>query len=126
MLVSFNDFGREINLNVQIEVGPRAYQPTLLFLLSPQIDTPNVEAFGASIAGLEFESYNGGRDSKERLTQVRSGFHYLSSLILMALGVVSCLTECNTKDANSGFHRQWVQGPEAGEGDREAEGVQAV
>ena len=24
MLVSFNDFGREINLNVQIEVGPRS------------------------------------------------------------------------------------------------------
>jgi len=52
MLVSFNDFGREINLNVQIE-----------------IDTPDVELFGASIAGLKFESYNGGRDSKERLTQ---------------------------------------------------------
>jgi len=52
MLVTFNDFGPEINLNVKIE-----------------IDTPDVETFGMAIAGLVFESYNGGRDSKERLTQ---------------------------------------------------------
>jgi len=51
-LVSFNDFGREINLNVKLE-----------------IDTPDVGAFDRATSSLVFESYNGGRDSKERMSQ---------------------------------------------------------
>ncbi|XP_023323925.1 uncharacterized protein LOC111697967 isoform X2 [Eurytemora carolleeae] len=51
-LVSFNDFGPPINLNVKIEA-----------------DTPNVTEFEYAARSLKFESYNGGRDSKERLTQ---------------------------------------------------------
>merc|ERR1711962_456817 len=51
-LVTFNDFGPAINRNVRLE-----------------IDTPDVRAFGDKTANLKFESYNGGRDSKERLTQ---------------------------------------------------------
>ena len=34
-----------------------------------QIDTPDVRAFDRATASLVFESYNGGRDSKERLAQ---------------------------------------------------------
>ena len=34
-----------------------------------QIDTPDVTKFGLATASLKFESYDGGRDSKERLTQ---------------------------------------------------------
>ena len=34
-----------------------------------QIDTPDVTQFGLATASLKFESYDGGRDSKERLTQ---------------------------------------------------------
>jgi len=51
-LVTFNDFGRELNLNVKLE-----------------IDTPDVRAFDRATSSLVFESYNGGRDSKERLAQ---------------------------------------------------------
>jgi len=51
-LVTFNDFGPAINRNVRLE-----------------IDTDDVMAFGRSAANLKFESYTGGRDSKERLTQ---------------------------------------------------------
>jgi len=51
-LVTFNDFGREINLNVKLE-----------------LDTSDVEAFEKATSSLIFESYNGGRDSKERLAQ---------------------------------------------------------
>lgn len=51
-LVTFNDFGPAINRNVRLE-----------------IDTDDVVAFGKATAGLKFESYTGGRDSKERLTQ---------------------------------------------------------
>merc|ERR1740128_1378773 len=51
-LVTFNDFGPAINRNVRLE-----------------IDTNDVIAFGRKTANLKFESYNGGRDSKERLTQ---------------------------------------------------------
>ena len=36
---------------------------------SLQIDTPDVTQFGLATASLKFESYDGGRDSKERLTQ---------------------------------------------------------
>merc|ERR1712110_1163639 len=51
-LVSFNDYGPDINKNVKVE-----------------IDTPDVTQFGLATASLKFESYDGGRDSKERLTQ---------------------------------------------------------
>ena len=53
-LISFNDFGPAINRNVRLE-----------------IDTNDVNKFGREIANLKFESYDGGRDSKERLTQVK-------------------------------------------------------
>ena len=43
-------------------------------LINYQIDTEDVEAFGEATAGLKFESYNGGRDSRERMTQVRRKF----------------------------------------------------
>ena len=36
-----------------------------------QLDTPDVTAFDRATASLVFESYNGGRDSKERMSQVR-------------------------------------------------------
>jgi hypothetical protein len=36
-----------------------------------QIDTSNVNEFGRKASSLVFDSYDGGRDSKERLTQVR-------------------------------------------------------
>jgi len=51
-LVSFNDFGPRLTKNVKIE-----------------LDTTDVREFGRKAASLKFESYNGGRDSKERLTQ---------------------------------------------------------
>jgi len=51
-LITFNDFGPDISRNV--EVG----QPT-----------DDVVRFKQEIISLEFESYNGGRDSKERLMQ---------------------------------------------------------
>ena len=52
LLVTFNDFGPDITKNV--EVG----QPT-----------DDVMQFREEILSLKFESYDGGRDSKERLTQ---------------------------------------------------------
>merc|ERR1712183_999790 len=51
-LVTFNDFGPAINLNVKLE-----------------LDTDSVEEFARATRELKFESYNGGRDSKERLAQ---------------------------------------------------------
>jgi len=51
-LVTFNDFGPAINLNVKLEV-----------------DTDSVMEFARATSNIVFESYNGGRDSKERLTQ---------------------------------------------------------
>ena len=36
-----------------------------------QLDTPDVGAFDRATSSLVFESYNGGRDSKERMSQVR-------------------------------------------------------
>jgi len=51
-LITFNDRGPDINLNVEV------YEPT-----------DDVVRFKQEIIGLEFESYNGGRDSKERLMQ---------------------------------------------------------
>jgi len=51
-LITFNDFGSAIELNVNMEM-----------------DTDNVERFAEATKKLEFESYNGGRDSKERLAQ---------------------------------------------------------
>ena len=35
-----------------------------------QLDTDSVEEFARATRELKFESYNGGRDSKERLAQV--------------------------------------------------------
>jgi hypothetical protein len=51
-LVSFNDYGADIRRNVVLEV-----------------DTPDVREFARAASSIKFESYNGGRDSKERLTQ---------------------------------------------------------
>merc|ERR1712213_189919 len=51
-LISFNDYGREINRNVRLE-----------------IDTNDVAAFARATSSLVFESFDGGRDSRERLTQ---------------------------------------------------------
>jgi len=51
-LISFNDLGPAINQNVKLE-----------------IDTSNVNEFGRKASSLVFDSYDGGRDSKERLTQ---------------------------------------------------------
>jgi len=51
-LISFNDYGREINRNVRLE-----------------IDTDDVRAFARATSSLVFESFDGGRDSRERLTQ---------------------------------------------------------
>jgi len=51
-LISFNDYGREINRNVRLE-----------------IDTDDVGAFARATSSLVFESFDGGRDSRERLTQ---------------------------------------------------------
>lgn len=51
-LISFNDYGPAINLNVKLE-----------------LDTASVEEFARATRELKFESYNGGRDSKERLAQ---------------------------------------------------------
>ena len=52
ILFQFNDRGNDINLNVEVR------EPT-----------DDVARFKQEIIGLEFESYNGGRDSKERLMQ---------------------------------------------------------
>ena len=43
----------------------------VLLKLTPflQIDTPDVGAFDRATSNLVFESYNGGRDSKERMSQ---------------------------------------------------------
>jgi len=51
-LVTFNDFGPDINRNVKV------FPPT-----------PDVMKFRDETMGLKFESYDGGRDSKERLLQ---------------------------------------------------------
>jgi len=51
-LFTFNDYGREINRNVRLE-----------------LDTPDVREFDRATSSLVFESYNGGRDSKERMSQ---------------------------------------------------------
>jgi len=52
LLVTFNDFGPDIKKNVQV------YPPTT-----------DVLQFKRDALGLVFESFNGGRDSRERLTQ---------------------------------------------------------
>jgi hypothetical protein len=51
-LITFNDYGPEFNKNVKI--GP---------------ETRDVLQFKQDIISLQFESYDGGRDSKERLMQ---------------------------------------------------------
>ena len=50
-----------------------------------QIDTPDVTQFGLATASLKFESYDGGRDSKERLTQG----------LMVALEVMAHALKCN-------------------------------
>jgi hypothetical protein len=52
LLVTFNDRGSDFRENVEI-----------------RLQTTDVLAFKQSIIGLQFESYNGGRDSKERMMQ---------------------------------------------------------
>ena len=44
-------------------------QPNILIILFYKIDTNDVTQFGLATSSLKFESYDGGRDSKERLTQ---------------------------------------------------------
>lgn len=52
LLATFNDYGPDITLNVAV------FPPT-----------PNVMQFREDILSLQFESFDGGRDSKERLLQ---------------------------------------------------------
>ncbi len=54
LLVTFNDFGPDIDRNVIVYPA-----------------TNDVIVFKQDTLALEFESYDGGRDSKERLMQVR-------------------------------------------------------
>lgn len=51
-LITFNDFGPDFRRNVDL-----------------RINTPNVFEFRQEIVALRFESFDGGRDSKERLMQ---------------------------------------------------------
>ena len=51
-LVTFNDYGPDITQNVEVR------EPT-----------EDLNRFKQEILGLEFESFDGGRDSKERLLQ---------------------------------------------------------
>ena len=67
-LVSFNDFGPDINKNVKVEVSVSELINNIMNLMA-QIDTDDVSKFGLATSSLKFESYDGGRDSKERLTQ---------------------------------------------------------
>ena len=71
MLVTFNDFGKDIKKNVKVEVKIIKTVDKVANFLQLQVDTQDVEAFGKATASLKFESYNGGRDSRERLTQVQ-------------------------------------------------------
>ena len=65
LLVTFNDFGPDIKKNVQV------YPPT-----------PDVNQFKRDTQGIVFESFDGGRDSKERLTQ--GGTHHFFSVFYVA------------------------------------------
>eukprot|EP00088_Acartia_fossae_P015112 TRINITY_DN18212_c0_g1_i1.p1 TRINITY_DN18212_c0_g1~~TRINITY_DN18212_c0_g1_i1.p1 ORF type:complete len:350 (-),score=101.88 TRINITY_DN18212_c0_g1_i1:245-1294(-) len=78
-LVTFNDFGPDIRRNVKLE-----------------LDTGNVEEFGRKTAGIKFESYNGGRDSKERLTQ---GL-YIALQNAMPKSLVVVFTDNGSKNLN--------------------------
>ena len=71
--MSFNDFGKDIRKNVKIEViCSDCFQNDniIYYVVYDQIDTEDVEEFGRATAGLKFESFDGGRDSRERMTQV--------------------------------------------------------
>ena len=56
-----------------------------------------MELFGASIAGLKFESYNGGRDSKERLTQVENNSTLLVFRDLCLQGLLVALQNASPR-----------------------------
>ena len=45
---------------------------------------------------------------------------------MLITGASGCSSKCFPSQFDSGVHRQWDQGPEAGEGDREVEGGQEV
>ena len=47
-----------------------------------QLDTDSVEEFARATRELKFESYNGGRDSKERLAQVIIEYFFSYSEII--------------------------------------------
>jgi len=51
-LVTFNDYGPDIKKNVEVV-----------------LDTSDIKEFGRATANLRFESFDGGRDSRERMTQ---------------------------------------------------------
>ena len=52
-----------------------------------QLDTDSVEEFARATRELKFESYNGGRDSKERLAQVITEyFPAIQEIIIICSG----------------------------------------
>ena len=65
----------------------------MIHILFLQVDTSDVEAFGRATAGLKFESYDGGRDSRERMTQV-SHIFILCHVGTSTAGSTSGATEC--------------------------------
>ena len=98
-----------------------------------QLDTDSVEDFARATRELKFESYNGGRDSKERLAQgtiklnkfeFRDVCRSRTSAAIFWLiipGPAGGSAERLTQVPGGRFHRQREQGPDAGEGHRQAE-----
>jgi len=78
-LISFNDYGPDIRRNVRLE-----------------LDTTDVRKFGQAAAAIKFESYNGGRDSKERLTQ---GL-YIALQNALEKSLIVVFTDNGTKNLN--------------------------
>ena len=72
-MVTFNDYGTDIKKNVEvvldtsdIKVERSAGFPCRTWLLVSCF----FQEFGRATANLRFESFDGGRDSRERMTQV--------------------------------------------------------
>ncbi len=51
------------------------------------MDTPDVTLFGSKASSLIFESYDGGRDSKERLTQVKKRLKQFGNSLTIDAGL---------------------------------------
>ena len=76
-LITFNDFGPDIRLNVEFN-----------------LQTQDVTLFRQTIMSLEFESYDGGRDSKERMMQ---GL-WMAVMHTMPKSLVVVFTDNGSKD----------------------------